>query len=142
MSESFQLHPQLAADAIRIGHLPLSMLLLLNDARYPWFILVPRRVGITEVFELEPDDQRQLWQESARLSRFIKQAFHADKLNIAALGNLVPQLHLHHIARYRSDPAWPGPVWGHSAAQPYEKHTISERVAMACDAFGTDLKVY
>jgi diadenosine tetraphosphate (Ap4A) HIT family hydrolase len=142
MSESFQLHPQLAADAIRIGDLPLSLLLLLNDARYPWFILVPRRVGITEIFELEPEDQRQLWQESARLSRFIKQAFHADKLNIAALGNLVPQLHVHHIARYRSDPAWPGPVWGHSAAQPYEKHTISERVAMAGDAFGTDLKVY
>ncbi len=142
MSETFQLHPQLAADCIRIGSLPLSLLLLLNDARYPWFVLVPQRYGISEIFELTEDDQRQLWHESAQLSRFMKQAFHADKLNIGALGNLIPQLHLHHIARFRTDPAWPGPVWGHSEPEPYAKRAISERVAMACDAFGTQLAVY
>jgi diadenosine tetraphosphate (Ap4A) HIT family hydrolase len=142
MPETFQLHPQLAADCIRIGRLPLSLLLLLNDARYPWFVLVPQRTGISEIFELTEDDQRQLWHESAELSRFMKQAFHADKLNIGALGNLVPQLHLHHIARFRTDPAWPGPVWGHSEPEAYEKHAISERVAMACDAFGAWLEVY
>ena len=142
MSESFQLHPRLAADCIRVGQLPLSMLLLLNDARYPWFVLVPRRTGVSEVFELAEDDQRQLWQESARLSRFMKQAFHADKLNVAALGNLVPQLHIHHVARYRSDSAWPGPVWGVGEAVPYDKHTLGERVAMVCDAFGDTLLAY
>jgi diadenosine tetraphosphate (Ap4A) HIT family hydrolase len=142
MSETFMLHAQLAADCIRIGRLPLSLLLLLNDARYPWFVLVPQRTGISEIFELDEADQLQLCHESAQLSRFMKQAFHADKLNIGALGNLVPQLHLHHIARFRTDPAWPGPVWGHSEPEPYAKHAISERVAMACDAFGRQLEVY
>lgn len=142
MNESFQLHPRLAADCMLIGRLPLSLLLLLDDARYPWFVLVPRRTGVSEIFELNDDDQRQLWLESAQLSRFMKQAFHADKLNIGVLGNLVPQLHMHHIARFHTDPAWPGPVWGHSEAEPYAKHAISERVAMACDAMGELLEAY
>lgn len=142
MTQDFHLHPQLAADCIQVGHLPLSLLLLLNDARYPWFVLVPRRAAVTEVFELAEADQQQLWRESAQLSKFIKRAFHADKLNIGALGNLVPQLHVHHIARFRNDPAWPGPVWGHSQSEPYEKHAISERISMACDAFGDQLVVY
>ena len=142
MSDVFVLDSRLAADCIRIGDLSLSTLLLLNDARFPWFILVPRRAGVSEIFELDEPDQEQLWRESARLSAFIKQAFHADKLNIGALGNLVPQLHVHHIARYRSDPAWPGPVWGVGQAQPYDKPLISERVAMVCEAFGALLTVY
>jgi diadenosine tetraphosphate (Ap4A) HIT family hydrolase len=142
MAQDFQLHPQLAADCIQIGHLSLSMLLLLNDARYPWFVLVPRCAPVTEIFELSEDDQRQLWRESAQLSKFIKHAFHADKINIGALGNLVPQLHVHHVARFRNDPAWPGPVWGHSPPEPYEKHAISERISMACDALGKQLVVY
>ena len=142
MIQDFQLHPQLAADCIQVGRLPLSLLLLFNDARYPWFVLVPQRKAVTEIFELAEDDQRQLWQESAQLSKFMKHAFHAEKLNIGALGNLVPQLHVHHIARYRNDPAWPGPAWGHSPPEPYEKHAISERVSMACDAFGDRLVAY
>lgn len=142
MSETFQLHPRLAADCILIGRMPLSQLLLLDDARYPWFVLVPRIPGATEIYELEEDDQRRLWQESARLSRFMKQAFHADKLNIGVLGNLVPQLHMHHVARFHTDPAWPGPVWGHSDPHPYAKHAISERVTMACDALGDMLEAY
>lgn len=141
MSELFELHPRLAAGCILVGRLPLSLLLLLNDARYPWFILVPRRRDISEVFQLSGPDQKQLWQESALLARNLMHSFHADKINIGALGNLVPQLHVHHIARFTTDPAWPGPVWGHSAAQPYQKHGIAERVGMACDWFGQDLRV-
>ena len=141
MTAGFELHTRLAADCIRVGRLPLSLLLLLNDARYPWFILVPQRSGIGEIFQLPESDQCQLWRESANLAHNLMQSFHADKINIGALGNLVPQLHIHHIARFTSDPAWPGPVWGHSAPVPYEKHTISERVGMACDWFGDELEV-
>jgi len=141
MTEPFELHARLAADCILVGRLPLSVLLLFNDARYPWFILVPQRPGITEIFQLSESDQQQLWHESAVLARNLMHSFHADKMNIGALGNLVPQLHVHHIARFTSDPAWPGPVWGHSAPVPYEKHGITERVGMACDWFGPDLQV-
>ena len=141
MTAGFELHSRLAADCIRVGRLPLSLLLLLNDARYPWFIVVPQRSGIGEIFQLPESDQCQLWRDSATLSLNLMQSFHADKINIGALGNLVPQLHVHHIARFTSDPAWPGPVWGHSAPVPYEKHAISERVGMACDWFGDELEV-
>lgn len=141
MNGHFELHPRLAADTILVGRLPLSLLLLFNDARYPWFILVPRRTDITEIYQLPDADQQQLWRESALLARSLMQSFHADKMNIGVLGNLVPQLHLHHIARFSSDPAWPGPVWGHSDPVPYEKHGITERVGMAGDWFGDQLKV-
>lgn len=141
MTTGFELHTRLAADCIRVGRLPLNLLLLMNDARYPWFILVPQRSGITEIFQLPESDQSQLWRESACLARNLMQSFHADKINIGALGNMVPQLHIHHIARFTSDPAWPGPVWGHSEPLPYEKHSISERVGMACDWFGDELEV-
>ena len=113
MTAGFELHTRLAADCIRVGRLPLSMLLLMNDARYPWFVLVPQRNGLSEIFQLPESDQCQLWRESACLARNLMQSFHADKINIGVLGNLVPQLHIHHIARFTSDPAWPGPVWGH-----------------------------
>ncbi|HHJ17327.1 MAG TPA: HIT domain-containing protein [Gammaproteobacteria bacterium] len=141
MTSSFELDPRLAADCIRVGRLPLSLLLLLNDARYPWFVLVPQRSDVSEVFQLSDDDQQQLWRESAQLARHLMQGFHADKINIGALGNLVPQLHVHHIARFSTDPAWPGPVWGHSAPEPYAKHGITERVGMACEWFGDALDV-
>lgn len=141
MTKHFQLHSRLAADCIPVGHLPLSLLLLLNDAQYPWFVLVPRRPAITEIFDLPDDEQLQLCRESAHLARAMKQAFHADKMNIGLLGNLVPQLHLHHIARFRTDPAWPGPVWGHSAPKTYDERRIGERLAMAGDWFGDDLKM-
>lgn len=115
----FTLHPQLQTDGILIGDFPLSRLLLLNDARYPWFILVPRRQAITEIYELSEEEQQQLLRESSQLGRFLMDAFRGDKLNIGALGNLVPQLHLHHIVRYRSDAAWPRPVWGVGTAVPF-----------------------
>lgn len=141
MEAHFELDARLAADCIAIGRLPLSLLLLFNDARYPWFVLVPRRAGVSELYELPHDDLQQLCLESAQLARHMKRAFHADKINVGALGNVVPQLHVHHVARFRSDPAWPGPVWGHSPAQPCDKQRISERVAVASDWFGAQLEV-
>ena len=121
----FTLHPRLAADCIDLGSLELSRLLLLNDSRYPWCILVPRRPGVTEVYQLSEPDQIQLTRESSQLSRFLADSFHADKMNMGALGNLVPQLHIHHIARYRDDPAWPGPVWGVGEAVPYDDGALA-----------------
>jgi len=119
MFKEFELDPRLAADTFLVGETPLCLLLLMNDARYPWLILVPRRGDITEPFELGEADQAQLWQESMRLGEAMKAHFAADKLNIAALGNQVAQLHVHHIARFHVDAAWPGPVWGVGSAVPY-----------------------
>ncbi len=116
----FELHAQLAADCLPIGSMNLSRLLLLNDANYPWFILVPQREGITEIHQLGHDDQALLIAESSLLARAIERVLRPDKLNIAALGNLVPQLHVHHIARYRTDVSWPAPVWGRVPAIAYE----------------------
>ena len=119
MSDQYQLDPRLAADTFLVGQTPLSQVLLMNDARYPWLILVPRRGDTTEPFELSEVDQAQLWQESMQLGEAMKAHFAADKLNIAALGNQVAQLHVHHIARFHADDAWPGPVWGVGSAVPY-----------------------
>ena len=119
MSEGFALDPRLAANTFVVGGTPLSQLLLMNDARYPWLILVPRRCDVTELFELSEADQAQLWRETMRLSEAMKAHFAADKLNIAALGNQVAQLHVHHIARFHADDGWPGPVWGVGSAVPY-----------------------
>lgn len=117
------IHPQLKQDCIRLGHFPLSHLLLMDDANYPWFILVPDRDDITEVYQLSQADQQQLLIESSFLGQVLMEYFKGDKLNIGALGNMVPQLHLHHIVRYRGDPAWPAPVWG---KLPARKYTASE----------------
>lgn len=111
-TSSFQLHPRLAADCFEVGHFSLCRLLLMNESRYPWFILVPQRAGITEIHQLSDSDQLLLIQESSCLAQALALAFNGDKLNIAAIGNLVPQLHLHHVVRYRLDAAWPAPVWG------------------------------
>lgn len=108
----FVLHERLAADCIHVGDLPLCRLLLMNDRQYPWFILVPRVADIREAFQLSLKQQEQLYKESNSLSEAMAVAYHADKMNVAALGNMVPQLHVHHIARFTSDAAWPKPVWG------------------------------
>lgn len=113
------LHPRLAGDCLRLGALPLCELLLMNDTRYPWYILVPRREGMREVFELAEADQAQLLRESSQLARAMAEVLHPDKLNIAAIGNMVPQLHVHHVARFTGDDAWPATVWGHGTARPY-----------------------
>ncbi len=115
------IHPQLLNDCKILGRFTLCHLLLTLDANYPWFILVPDRDSIKEIYQLNRDDQAQLLNESSLLSERIMQVFKGDKLNVAALGNQVPQLHVHHIVRYRNDPAWPDPVWGKIAVKPYSE---------------------
>jgi diadenosine tetraphosphate (Ap4A) HIT family hydrolase len=111
------LHPQLEQDTETIGDLALSRLLISNDANYPWLLLVPRRPGASEIIDLDPADQRQLMAEIAMVSQALKAITACDKLNVAAIGNVVPQLHVHVVARRRDDPAWPKPMWGAAPAR-------------------------
>jgi diadenosine tetraphosphate (Ap4A) HIT family hydrolase len=113
------LHPQLAQDTVPIGDLVLSRVLLANDANYPWLILVPREPGLVELIDLEENEQVQLLGEVAAAARALKSITECEKLNIAALGNQVPQLHVHVIARRHSDAAWPKPVWGAAPPSAY-----------------------
>ncbi len=127
----FHLHPQLAADTLFIADWSLSRVCLMNDARYPWIILVPRRIDISELFELSEDERAALMSETAHVARTLKELTGADKMNVAALGNIVPQLHVHVIARRIGDPAWPGPVWGRGECVPYgpaERDSFVERL--------------
>lgn len=126
----FELHPQLAKDCIEVGDFPLSKVLLLNDSHYPWIILVPRRENIDEIFQLTDEDQRQLLAESSILCEAMATYFKADKMNVAALGNKVSQLHLHHIVRYKNDISWPNPVWGVVAAKPYNKTELDDLIVL------------
>lgn len=126
----FELHPQLAADCLVLGSFRLNLLLMLNDAQYPWFVLVPQRPGVTELYQLDDVDLALFWQESRVLSQVLMSAFGGDKLNVAALGNVVPQLHVHHIVRFRSDIAWPKPVWGVSPAQALTPAQVDSRCAV------------
>ena len=119
------IHPQLANDCLLLGRFTLSHLLLMRDANYPWCILVPDREGIAEIYQLSEADQQQLLRESSQLSLAMAAAFSPDKLNVAALGNVVPQLHIHHIARYKTDAAWPAPVWGRVALKPYAEDELA-----------------
>ena len=138
----FALHPQLQADCIPLGRFPLCQLLLLNDANYPWFILVPEREDIREIYQLSADDQLQLLRESSQLAQQLADRFKADKMNIAALGNVVPQLHLHHIVRYRHDPAWPAPVWGKVPPQLYGAATLAALKQTLVDILGSTFKPF
>ena len=121
----FALDPRLQQDTLPIGDFPLCRLLLSNDSNYPWFILVPRREDISEIFQLDVADQQQLWQETTALAEMLKDSFDADKLNVAALGNVVSQLHMHVKVRKREDAAWPAPVWGKHPAKPYGSEQIA-----------------
>lgn len=115
----FVLDSRLEQDTLLLGDFPLCRLLLMNDSSYPWFILVPRREEVSELFQLDSADQQLLWRETTALAETLKDTFGADKMNVATLGNMVSQLHMHVIARRRGDVAWPAPVWGHQPAQPY-----------------------
>ncbi len=126
---TWQLHPQLAADTLLVGDFARSRLLLMNDAQYLWCILVPRIVGAKELYKLDDADQLQVLRESVALSRAMAEMVHPHKMNIAALGNVVAQLHIHHIARFKTDPAWPAPVWGKLPAQPYQSANAADRIA-------------
>ena len=121
-----EIHSQLTDDCIVLGQMPLCHLLLMNDNQFPWFILVPARSGIREIYQLENDDRQQLLDESCGLSEFLMEVYAGDKLNVAALGNQVPQLHLHHIVRYATDAAWPAPIWGKFAPQAYSPAAIEK----------------
>ena len=121
----FVLDPRLLQDTLPIGDFPLCTLLLSNDSNYPWFILVPRRPGISEVFQLSEVEQAQLWKETTYLSAVLDRTFKADKMNVAALGNVVNQLHMHVIVRLKSDAAWPAPVWGKHPAKPYSLDEVA-----------------
>lgn len=116
---AFTLSAQLQKDCFVVGNLKLCQILLLNDANFIWLVLVPRRQDVREIFELSNADQHQLLEESSFLGKLIKENFPCDKLNIAALGNIVPQLHVHHIARRKDDPCWPGVVWGYGQGRAY-----------------------
>jgi diadenosine tetraphosphate (Ap4A) HIT family hydrolase len=110
----FTLHPRLTADTNIIGDLPLCRVLLAKEAIGPWIILVPRKVDLREVHHLSAEDQQQLMRESSLIAQQLEDAYQPDKINLGALGNLVPQLHLHHVARFQQDCAWPAPIWGNT----------------------------
>ncbi|HLT45252.1 MAG TPA: HIT family protein [Luteimonas sp.] len=129
----FHLDPQLAEDSHPLDSLELCELRLMDDANYPWLVLVPRVVGARELIDLAAAQRRRLSDEIDLASRLLRDCFHPYKLNVAALGNLVPQLHVHVIARFEGDPAWPAPVWGRVAARPYSPEALVERIALLRD---------
>jgi diadenosine tetraphosphate (Ap4A) HIT family hydrolase len=122
----FTLHPTLARDSVEVARLPLCRVLLMNDSRFPWLILVPARESMRELHELQAGDRAVLIEEIAQASEALGRLVQPDKLNVGALGNIVPQLHVHVIARFATDAAWPGPVWGSGAAVPYAQDELEE----------------
>ncbi len=133
MSEiGWSLHPQLRADTVPVCDLGLSRLLAMNDANFPWLILVPRRAGVSEIIDLG-DEQSLLMDEIALVSRALKDETRCDKLNVAAIGNVVPQLHIHIVARCKDDAAWPKPVWGAAPRRAYETDAMERFVVAVRD---------
>jgi diadenosine tetraphosphate (Ap4A) HIT family hydrolase len=131
MDPSFTLDPRLEADTLHIGDLPLSSVLLMDDARFPWLILVPRRAGLVEITDLSDQDGRSIMEELRTATRVMLDLASPDKVNVGALGNVVAQLHVHVVGRFLSDPAWPGPVWGHGSRTPYPAHAAAGLVDRA-----------
>lgn len=132
--EGWALDSRLARDCIVLSDLGLSRLLLMDDALYPWLILVPRRPGLTEIIDLNGPDRAALMEEIAGVSAALQRATRCDKLNVAALGNAVPQLHVHVIARFRGDPAWPNPVWGRVPPRRYAPEAVEYLSAAVLEA--------
>lgn len=139
---AFELDPRLQQDTHPIGENSLALLLLMNDRRYPWFIVVPRRENIVEWFDLPEQEQVQLHRDCVALGRCIQAAFDCQKINIAALGNMVRQMHVHVIGRHTSDPAWPGPVWGHSPASAYSPAELAQRKERLRDQSGLPFTLF
>ena len=139
MSSRFALDARLLADTHAIGELPLSDLLLMDDARFPWLILVPRIAGARELIDLDERDQQSLIGEMNLVGRMLETLLRPDKLNVAALGNIVPQLHVHVIARFIGDAAWPQPVWGHGERLAYTEGSRAQRIAQVRAALSSDL---
>lgn len=133
---NWSLHPQLASDTTHVASLSLCDVLLMNDANYPWLVLVPRVEGMRDVIDLDDEAQLALMREIAAASRALRTLFAPHKLNVAALGNMVAQLHVHVIARQTDDAAWPTPVWGRVPVRPYEAAALASRVQALRDALG------
>ncbi len=130
----FELHPDLRRDGILVGRFSLCQVLLINDKTYPWFVLVPEVENARDTIDLTNDDHQTLWNESRAFGVGIMAVFHGEKLNVAALGNVTPQLHVHLVVRYSTDPAWPTPIWGKFPMQPYGKteiENVRHRLTMA-----------
>lgn len=125
-ADSFTLHPQLAAETAPVGDLLLSRVLLMDNERFPWILLVPRRPGIREIVDLDEREQVVLLREIAAASRAMQALFSPDKLNVAAIGNMVPQLHVHIVARFTADEAWPKPTFGFAPPRPYPAQVLAE----------------
>ncbi len=135
----FKLDPRLKKDTEALGDFPLSKLLLVKDKRYPWCILVPRIATITESYQLSTQQQQQLTLESALIAQTLMQLFKGDSMNIAALGNVVSQLHVHHVVRYHTDACWPGPIWGIGSAQAYQTVELNDLAMKIRDGIGNQL---
>ena len=131
----FKLDERLLKDTVALGDLALCRVLLMNDSRYPWLILVPRCADMSEVFQLSAAEQQQLWLETSHVGQVLKDVFQADKINIATLGNVVKQLHMHVVVRMQDDAAWPAPVWGNGAAQAYTGEALAAMLARLQAAF-------
>lgn len=125
MSE-FELHPDLQRDGLHIGNFQLCRVLLINDSSYPWFVLIPEIPNTSDTIDLSPSEHEQLWRESRTFGAAIMELFNGEKLNVAALGNVTPQLHIHHIVRFQSDPAWPAPIWGVLPLVPYSEQALED----------------
>ena len=137
MSE-FKLDDRLAGDTVPVLDLPLSTVRLMNEQSWPWLILVPRRPGLVELIDLDGAERARLMEEIARAAETLRRLYGPDKLNVAALGNVVPQLHIHVIARFRNDPAWPRPVWNAKPArEAYEERALTETVRRIANALGS-----
>ena len=131
----FELDARLKADTVEIARLDLSLALLMNDRALPWLILVPRRENLRELHDLCEEDRTRMIEEIALASRVLESAFRPDKLNIGVLGNLVSQLHVHVVGRFKSDRAWPGPIWGSAPPQPYGEGALRETLTVLREAF-------
>lgn len=131
---TFELHPTLAADTAEVTRWPLSHVLLSRDARYPWLLLVPARADMRDMHDLDPTDQATLMTEIDRASRALVSLYDPDKINVGALGNMVPQLHIHVVARFRTDDAWPGPIWGAHPPRSYGAEALEDTLRNLRDA--------
>lgn len=125
---TFELHPRLAEDSVSLGHSGLCDIRLMNNSAWPWLLLVPMREGVREIYQLTEQDQIRLLRDSSVLGKGLMELFGGHKLNVAALGNMVPQLHVHHIVRYEGDAGWPGPVWGVQPPAPYSPVALDRRI--------------
>ncbi|MEO7477651.1 MAG: HIT family protein [Lysobacteraceae bacterium] len=136
LEEGFRMHPKLVADTVGVGPLPLSAVRLMKDARYPWLILVPRRPKLREFLELQDNEQSLLLEEIRRCCELFKALHKPVRINIAMIGNIVPQLHVHIVARFSNDASWPRPVWGIGEAEPYPPEILKARAARYKQFFG------